>query len=130
MSVLSVELRPIGDYFADGFARFRSEGKFCDLVLHVGEKAFDVHKLVLAYHSEFFQRLLLSQFRESAQSHITLQFPDPENVFSLMLDFFYSVRTALLCNRTPSPFLSCSDVFRPGRSESHCKKCDSSFGAC
>jgi hypothetical protein len=48
-------------------------------------KEYRVHRLLLAYSSEYFSRLLLSNFQEGRQTHIRLRFPDPANVFPLVL---------------------------------------------
>lgn len=47
---------------------------------------------MIAYSSEYFSRLLLSEFKEASQSHVTLKFPDPNNVFPDVLAFMYSGR--------------------------------------
>lgn len=44
-----------------------------------------MHRLLLAYSSEYFSRLLLSNFQEGRQTLIHLRFPDPANVFPLVL---------------------------------------------
>ncbi len=44
-----------------------------------------MHRLLLAYSSEYFSRLLLSNFQEGRQTYIHLRFPDPAHVFPLVL---------------------------------------------
>ena len=48
-------------------------------------KEYRVHRLLLAYSSEYFSRLLLSNFQEGRQTYIHLRFPDPAHVFPLVL---------------------------------------------
>lgn len=64
-------------------------GQFSDVTLKFDSHEYKAHKAVLAYSSEFFSRLLLSEFKESAQSLITLKFPDSQNVFPDLLAFMY-----------------------------------------
>jgi hypothetical protein len=62
-------------------------------------KEYRVHRLLLAYSSEYFSRLLLSNFQEGRQTHIRLRFPDPANVFPLVLQ--------VSCRRLPILQLPC-----------------------
>jgi hypothetical protein len=82
--------------FQRGFYKYFESGKYSDLTLIHNGVRYKVHRLVLVYSSEFFARLLLSEFKEAFQNEITLGFPDPDNVFHLVLKFIYSGELAEL----------------------------------
>lgn len=77
------------DIFRDGFRHFLQSGDYSDLTLECEGKEYRVHRLLLAYSSEYFSRLLLSNFQEGRQTYIHLRFPDPAHVFPLVLQFIY-----------------------------------------
>ncbi|PRP81393.1 hypothetical protein PROFUN_11014 [Planoprotostelium fungivorum] len=99
--------------FSRGFQTYLSSSTFSDVVIrvsnrdvgslrrssftmendpnstHVSYREYKAHRIVLAHSSEFFDRLLTSQFRESSQKLIDLRYPDPEGSFSVLLKFMY-----------------------------------------
>jgi hypothetical protein len=80
--------------FQNGFRRFAKSGALSDLTLvHCPTQntvnIYHVHRLILAYSSDFFRTLLSSDFKEKRQVTIQLNFPDPSNVFPEILEFMY-----------------------------------------
>jgi hypothetical protein len=80
--------------FQKGFRRFAKSGALSDLTLvHCPNQntanTYHVHRIVLAYSSDFFRTLLSSDFKEKRQLTIQLNFPDPLNVFPKILQFMY-----------------------------------------
>jgi hypothetical protein len=80
--------------FERGFLRFAKNGALSDLaLLHTPDQhttnIYHVHRLILAYSSDFFRTLLSSDFKEKRQLMIRLNFPDPANVFPDILQFMY-----------------------------------------
>eukprot|EP00211_Chloroparvula_japonica_P006028 CAMPEP_0119121880 /NCGR_PEP_ID=MMETSP1310-20130426/2302_1 /TAXON_ID=464262 /ORGANISM="Genus nov. species nov., Strain RCC2339" /LENGTH=379 /DNA_ID=CAMNT_0007111461 /DNA_START=189 /DNA_END=1325 /DNA_ORIENTATION=+ len=72
------------------FLKYLDTGEFADLEIEssTGE-IFQVHRIILARSSEFFARLLLSDFRESQERVIKLNFSDPQNIFPMILRYMY-----------------------------------------
>lgn len=54
-----------------------------------GDKTFRVHRLVISMHSSYFDRLVSSSFRESAEKRVTLH-EDSTLAVSAMVDYFYT----------------------------------------
>ena len=67
--------------FSKGFYEYLITGEHYDLILKCEAKEYKVHRIILAYSSEYFSTLLLSSFRESSQPFIELNYPDPDDVF-------------------------------------------------
>eukprot|EP01112_Ceratiomyxa_fruticulosa_P017491 TRINITY_DN545_c0_g1_i1.p1 TRINITY_DN545_c0_g1~~TRINITY_DN545_c0_g1_i1.p1 ORF type:complete len:536 (-),score=85.54 TRINITY_DN545_c0_g1_i1:62-1669(-) len=97
--------------FAKGFLKYSKNGKFSDVILRCEDgNTYPAHRLILAYSSEFFSRLLLSDFKESTQSLIDLKYPDPENVFPLVLSFMYEGRIVITLENV-IPLLAMADHY-------------------
>lgn len=84
--------------FKKGFCYFAKSGALCDVILvhttsyeegQPTSNTYYVHRLILAYSSEFFRTLLSSNFKEKRQLTIHLNFPDPANVFPEILEYMY-----------------------------------------
>ena len=75
--------------FREGFGRYLLSGEYGDVVLRCEGKEYLVHRIILAYSSEYFAGLLLSNFSERHQHTIDLKLPDPAGVFPLLLNFLY-----------------------------------------
>eukprot|EP01133_Synstelium_polycarpum_P015822 gene15822-18802_t len=69
--------------------------RFADVKLICGDVTYETHRIILAYSSEYFARLLCSEFRESSQAQIELRQPDPYGVFPAVLAFMYDGRVQL-----------------------------------
>lgn len=67
--------------------KFRDEGVFCDLKLHVGTTQFDAHKAVVAAWSPKLANALISQ--KSPSSEIIIQYEN-EKTFADCLEYMYS----------------------------------------
>lgn len=50
-----------------------------------------VHKIVLVAHSEYFEKMLTCNFKESNEKEITLQEIEP-NAIELLIDFMYTLQ--------------------------------------
>lgn len=61
----------------------------CDLNVKIGNKSVLVHKIVLVAHSEYFEKMLTCNFKESNEKEITLKDIEP-NAFELIIDFMYT----------------------------------------
>ena len=75
----------------NGFQELLQTGKFSDLTLHhvASGKTWNVHRVILAHHSEFFRALLQSDCKETNSSRIELHYEDPERLFGEVLTFLY-----------------------------------------
>jgi len=98
------------EYFKNGFGEYIENKRFSDVKLVCGDKVYHTHRIILAYSSEFFARLLLSEFRESSQTVIELKQPDPFNVFSHVLCFMYNGKI-LISPENVIPLLSMADLY-------------------
>ncbi|PNG99651.1 hypothetical protein TSOC_014566, partial [Tetrabaena socialis] len=58
------------------------------VTVRVGDKAFIVHRSLLAYHSDYFKQLFESGFADSAAAEVVLSDADPD-VFGLLLAYMY-----------------------------------------
>jgi hypothetical protein len=76
--------------FQRGFMKYFNSGRYSDLTIVSQSVQYKVHKMVLAYSSEFFARLLLGEFREKSEKIIELKYPDPDGLFPEVLKFMYS----------------------------------------
>ena len=86
-----------GERFATGFSRFLDSGEFADVVLVVpGKSTYQLHSLLLAYHSEFFRTAFSSDFAEKKLRRMELHLDDPFNVWPAVLHFFYTEQIVLL----------------------------------
>ncbi|KYQ93288.1 BTB/POZ domain-containing protein [Tieghemostelium lacteum] len=111
----------ITEYFKGGFKDYINNQKFSDVKLIYGEKEYHTHRIILAYSSEFFARLLLSEFRESSQTIIELKQPDPCNVFPQVLDFMYDGKI-MVSPENVIPLLAMADHYLINDLQSLCTK--------
>ena len=65
---------------------FMHEETFTDFKLTVGSKTFHTHKLILAMHSEYFYRLLLSGMKETSQNEMEFKDMDPDT-FQIIIQY-------------------------------------------
>ncbi len=64
-----------------GFGEFLESERFWDVILEANGKQFRVHKLILAFSSEYFAELLLEKNKHKIKDNkIVLDAPDPDNV--------------------------------------------------
>ena len=101
--------------FERGFEYFlENESKdviFSDLTIITEKKKYKVHKLILAYSSEYFKRLLCNDlWKESLNAEIELKFPDPINVFPLVLKFIYTGKITIT-HENAIPLLALADHY-------------------
>lgn len=85
--------------FRSGFVDFLRSGLLSDVTLVIGKKRYRLHRMILAYSSEFFASMLSSEFREGSAHEIELKFPDPKNVFSDVLQFIYAGRLEITAEK-------------------------------
>ncbi|PIC49273.1 hypothetical protein B9Z55_007931 [Caenorhabditis nigoni] len=82
--------------------------KSSDVVLVVGDKKFYVSKLLLTFHSTYFESLFSESFSESGKSEIELKDIDPEG-FQNFLELIYGM--SLVDDDTVSGILKLADFF-------------------
>lgn len=81
--------------FKKGFLKYLKTGAYADIVIICNGVHYKAHRAILAYSSSYFERLLLSEFRESSQPYVNLGFHDPHNVFPELLAFIYTGRVVI-----------------------------------
>lgn len=106
--------------FKKGFLKYLSSGKFADIIIICNGAHYKAHRAILAYSSSYFERLLLSEFREASQPYVTLKFPDPQNVFPELLAFIYTGRVVITLENV-IPLYSVADHYLV---EDLCSLCD------
>ncbi|KAH8364504.1 hypothetical protein KR084_007460, partial [Drosophila pseudotakahashii] len=87
--------------------------KFSDCQILVGKESFDCHKVILASASEFFERMFLSDFRESKSGQFRLSEVKPET-FAKFLHYVYTYNKTKLEENTNSmilELLSCGSTW-------------------
>ncbi|EGC35433.1 hypothetical protein DICPUDRAFT_16127, partial [Dictyostelium purpureum] len=98
------------EIFNGGFKSLINFKKYTDVKLICNSIEYPTHRIILANSSEFFSRLLLSNFKESQQNIIELRQPDPFNVFPAVLDFMYD-GIIYLSPENVIPLLAMSDHY-------------------
>jgi hypothetical protein len=106
--------------FKKGFLKYLKSGKFADIIIICNGVHYKAHRAILAYSSSFFERLLLSEFKESSQPYVNLKFPDPQNVFPELLAFIYTGRVVITLDNV-IPLLAVADHYLV---EDLCSLCD------
>jgi BTB/POZ domain/BTB And C-terminal Kelch len=96
--------------FKKGFLKYLKSGKFADIVVICNGAHYKAHRAILAYSSSYFERLLLSEFREALQPYVTLKLPDPQNVFPELLAFMYTGRVDITLDNV-IPLLAVADHY-------------------
>ncbi|XP_072020910.1 kelch-like protein 25 [Amphiura filiformis] len=66
----------------------RKENQLCDIVINVGERAFNAHRGVLAASSSYFKAMLTSGFTEANQDVITID--GKAEHFEMLLQYIYT----------------------------------------
>lgn len=66
-----------------------SSGLLSDVTLVVNQKEFNVHRAILAAHSDYFKAMFTSNFKESAESRIFIN-EVKVDIFQKLLEFIYS----------------------------------------
>ncbi|EFJ47596.1 hypothetical protein VOLCADRAFT_120965 [Volvox carteri f. nagariensis] len=80
-----------GAKFATGFLEFYRQSEMADCtVVGPDGREYQLHGLLLAYHSEFFRRALSSEFKEGQARRIVLRFEDSGNTWSALIEYFYT----------------------------------------
>ncbi|CAH3027434.1 unnamed protein product [Porites evermanni] len=69
----------------------RKRKELCDVVLCVGQREINAHKVVLASFSPYFYAMFTNDVIESRQSRITLKSMDPRSV-ELLIEFAYTAQ--------------------------------------
>ncbi|XP_017002140.2 kelch repeat and BTB domain-containing protein 3-like [Drosophila takahashii] len=77
------------DWLEPAFANLLENKKFSDCQIIVGKESFDSHKVILASASEFFERMFLSDFKESKSGQFRLSEVKPET-FAKFLHYVYT----------------------------------------
>ena len=66
----------------------RKQNQLCDIVIHVGGKAFPAHKAVLAASSRYFMAMFTAGYKESSENEIKID--GHAEVFEILLEFAYT----------------------------------------
>ncbi len=91
-----------------GFTSFMDTGEFSDVTILVRGKRYQAHKLILAYHSDFFKQMFLSSFKEGSNNEVELRFEDTYDVFPLIFRSFYTGEL-IFTEETAIPLLKIAD---------------------
>lgn len=84
--------------FRAGFTEFRHTGVLSDVTVIVEGKRYRLHRLILAFSSDFFAALFQSEFRETISREVNIKFPDPKGVFPSVLKYMYGGRIDITPN--------------------------------
>lgn len=71
------------------FNEFRKEGRFCDFTIRAAKFDMQVHKLVIAASSEYFDAMLKHDTKESQNSSVEIKGVEPQYVVQC-IEFMYS----------------------------------------
>ena len=96
--------------FFGGFLGHLESGAYSDLELVVEKKHYRVHRIIIAHSSEYFRRLLNSDFQEKNQRVVELKYEDCGEVFPIFLKYLYEGRIELN-DANALPLLALSDRF-------------------
>jgi hypothetical protein len=64
--------------------------RFIDIVIHIGDRDYECHRLVLASVGGYFYDLLMTDFSESNRDEVEIHIPDPTGFFSELLKYVYT----------------------------------------
>lgn len=87
----------------------KDAGKYCDVVLYMGEKTVKAHKIVLAAWSPYFESMLTDG--EVGKEHLTVSCENHEDAFIQLVDFMYSGH-AMVSDYNVARLLSLADQFK------------------
>ncbi len=73
---------------SSGLNDLRAEGKFCDVIIHIEDKQFPAHKVVLSAASDYFLAMFTSGFQESTSPEVRIQ--GESEAFEQLLNFAYT----------------------------------------
>lgn len=79
----------VSKYRQERLNRFRTEEKYCDVRILVGEKLFPCHRVVLASAAEFFDGMFGGNFIESKNTEVSLGNIEADT-FEEILNFIYT----------------------------------------
>jgi hypothetical protein len=92
--VVSVEVIEHSASVLSGLASLLRDKCMCDVVLVVDGLEFDAHRVLLAACSEYFRKLLGSDWKEGRETRVCLEDVDSTS-FSHILNFIYTGRVLL-----------------------------------
>ncbi|XP_016983479.1 kelch repeat and BTB domain-containing protein 3-like [Drosophila rhopaloa] len=104
------------------FTNLIENKKFCDCQILVENETFDCHKVILASASEFFERMFLSEFKESKSGRFHLSEVKPET-FAKFLEYVYTYNKRNLMENTNSMIMelhNCGSTWLVGSIASDC----------
>lgn len=91
-----------------GFREFYENDKFTDMTLEAHGKEFRVHRLILAFSSEYFAERLRSG--ELKENRMSLDAPDPDNVFADIVAYMYTGDIPITAEKAV-PLLAMADYY-------------------
>lgn len=107
--------------FKQGFMDLLRTGNYSDMVLVTPTKKFKVHRIILAFSSDFFETLLRSEFKESLDNVVELQLEDPRNVFPDIIKYMYSGKLEITLDRVVA-YIALSDAYLVNKLNLMCKE--------
>lgn len=108
--------------FRPGFLDFYKHGHFSDVTILTQSGSYRAHRMVLAFSSEFFEAMLLSEFQETHTAVIDLRNTfDPRDIFPEVLKILYSGRIDIT-RSTAVPLLAMSDVLLIASIQTKCNE--------
>lgn len=76
--------------FSEGFLKYFTSSKFCDMTLVVRNKEYKTHRIILVYNSKYFAKKLSEpQYAQQKYIRFVLDISDPNNLFPLILRYVY-----------------------------------------
>jgi hypothetical protein len=102
----------LGQTMEEGLWDLRQRHKFIDLLVHVDNRAYECHKLVLSVFPGYFSDLLSLDFAETYRDEITVSIADPRGDFEHVLRFLYTKDTSFLNQRNAFHIWEMATYFR------------------
>jgi len=80
--------------FRSSINDLRTNQQLFDFKIMLGERAYPVHKVVLAANSDYFRAMFLNEMKEAEENEVTIDDVDPY-IMKLIIDFCYTQRISL-----------------------------------
>ncbi len=94
-----------------GFGEFFETERFSDFTLEANGKQYRVHRLILAFASEYFAELLSEKNQHKVRDNkIVLETPDPENVMPDIVRYMYTSEIVISAEKAV-PLLAMADLY-------------------
>jgi len=80
--------------FFSGLNDLRTNQQLFDFTILIGERAFPVHKVIMAANSDYFKQMFLIEMREREENRVTIEGVDPY-IMELVIDYCYTQEISL-----------------------------------